>query len=114
MNYFYKNDVILSETCLKSLSTMIQESIEVELSHREAIELYLNLNKIPYIIEEITAKTCTECSYCVNLNYLSYLECRACKKKSCINHNLLCKCMPKNVLLYYRYHDLKEFKSKKL
>lgn len=104
-NNFYKNDIILSERSIKTLTFYIQDCIDNEFSARENIELYCNINNVTKVIHSLEAKHSYPCEVCVELNYLSYLECVICKKRTCISHFITCKCPQKSIALYYRHKN---------
>lgn len=114
-NNFFKNDCMFTDKTIKDITLAIQEVIDAELLARENIESYLKKNEIMYTQESFNYKLPYDCSVCPNLNYMSYQECKTCKKKECITHNLVCKCSTKALVLYYRFNsDLKYYSKGKI
>ena len=104
----------MSDKTIRLLNPSIQEIIENELALRESIEQYLNINSIVYNHENFLSKFPIECTICPQLNYMSYLVCKSCKRKSCINHLSICKCTDRVIVLYYRFStDLKYYSKNK-
>lgn len=109
-NNYFKNDCMFTDKAIKAISTAIQDVIEIELTARESIENYLRINDINYSQDNFINKLPYECGVCPSLNYMSYLECKACMKKYCISHFYICKCPSKSVTLFYRFNsDLKYY-----
>lgn len=101
---------MFTDITIKTISTAIQDVIEAELIARDSIEEYLKTNSIQFSQENFMNKLPYECIMCPSLNYMSYIDCRSCKKKYCITHYYLCKCPAKAVTLYYRFNtDLKYY-----
>lgn len=101
---------MFTDKTIKAISSAIQDVIEVELSARESIEDSFKSNEISYNQDNFINKLPYECSVCPNLNYMSYVECRSCRKKYCISHFYYCKCPMKSVILNYRFSsDLKYY-----
>lgn len=104
----------LSTKSYSEITINIQSIIQKEIQLRELIEEFLNLNSIQYSYESFINRLPFECSICEELNYMSYVECRSCLRKSCISHLSICKCEEKTVVLYYRFNnDLKYYLKNK-
>ena len=120
---------MFTDKTLKAITTAIQEIIEIELSLRDVIESHLKEKKISYTLETINSKQAIDCMLCPSKNYMSFMECKNCKKRACISHINFCECLNNSnnfkdennnniknfsLSLYYRFNsDLKYYSRSK-
>jgi hypothetical protein len=106
---------MFTDKTIKTITSAIQDVIDIELDLRERIEQYFKTNELGYSQESFISKLPGECNVCPNLNYMSYLECKTCKRKGCIYHYNVCRCTNKVLVLYYRFNsDLKYYSKGKI